>query len=85
MIISLYALSEDPNVDRFASELFLKNLYLDKTKLFNILEIKDQVAQQNYVLYTDDAINDILQNIQVDEDNSILINNPLLLSAVINC
>ena len=85
MIISLYALSEDPNVDRFASELFLKNLYLDKTRLFNILGIKNQVEQQNYMLYTDDAINDILQNIQVDEENSIFINDPSLLSAVINC
>ena len=85
MIISFYALSDDYEVDRFSSELFLKNIYLDKNKLFNFYGMKDHCMQQNYFLYTDDTINDILENIRIEDNSVIIIDNPLVLSSLINC
>ena len=85
MIISFYALSDDYNVDRFSSELFLKNIYLDKNKLFSFYGMKEHSMQQNYFLYTDDTINDILENIRVEDNSLIVIDNPMVLTALINC
>ena len=35
MIISFYSLADGNGIDRFSPELFVKNIYLDKNKLFN--------------------------------------------------
>lgn len=85
MIISFYALSNDDGNDRFSSELFLKNIYLDKNKLFNYYGMNEHTIQQNYFLYTDDAINDILENIRLEENSIIVIENPMVRDALINC
>ena len=84
MIISFYALSDDYEVDRFSSELFLKNIYLDKNKLFSFYGMNEHSLQQNYFLYTDEIVNDILSNITI-EDDQIIIENPMVLDALINC
>ena len=83
MIISLYALCDDIE-DKFSPELFLRNIYLDKTKLFKYYGINEHYSQQNYLLYLDDTINDILSDIFY-EDNKIIIGNPIISEALINC
>jgi hypothetical protein len=85
MIISLYCLSDNNDMDRFSSELFLKNLYLDKNKLFSFYGMNDHSLQQNYFLYTDDTINDILENIRIEDNSLIVIDNPMVQAALINC
>ena len=85
MIIAIYALSDDDNVDRFSSELFVKNIYLDKNKLFSFYGMNDHSSQQNYFLYTDDTINDILENIKLIDNSIIMINNPMVQASLINC
>ncbi len=85
MIISFYCLSEDSDMDRFSSELFLKNLYLDKNKLFSFYGMNEHSLQQNYFLYTDDTINDILENIRLENNSTIVIDNPMVQAALINC
>ena len=72
-------------MDYFSDYLFLKNLYFDKLKLFEYLGIDDEFDQQNYILYTNDALNSILENIVVNEDNSIEFIDPSLYSIFINC
>ena len=84
MIISFYALNDEYIDDKFNSDLFLKNVYLDKSKLFRYYGINEHSAQQNYLLYTDDTVNDILANIRF-ENNQIIIENPMVLDALINC
>jgi len=85
MIISFYSLSEDNKVDRFASELFLKNIYLDKNKLFSFYGMNEHSLQQNYFLYTDDTINDIFENIRLEDNSTIVLDNPMVQAALINC
>ena len=85
MIISFYSLSDDNKVDRFASELFLKNIYLDKNKLFAFYGMNEHSLQQNYFLYTDDTINDIFENIRLEDNSTIVLDNPMVQAALINC
>ena len=85
MIISFYALSENYDADRFSSDLFLKNIYLDKNKLFSFYGMNEHSLQQNYFLYTDDTINDILENIRLEDNSTIVIDNPMVQAALINC
>ena len=40
---------------------------------------------KNYFLYTDDAINDNLQNIRLEKNSTIIIDNPMVQAALINC
>ena len=84
MIISFYSLDDDYIDDKFNSDLFLKNIYLDKIKLFKYYGINGHSSQQNYFLYTDEIVNDILSNITI-EDDQIIIENPMVLDALINC
>ena len=70
MIISFYSLNEAYLDDKFNSDLFFKNIYLDKSKLFKY--------------YGDEIVNDILSNIRVENDE-IIIENPMVLDALINC
>ena len=85
MIISFYALSDDYEVDRFSSELFLKNIYLDKNKLFSFYGMNEHSLQQNYFLYTDETINDILENIRLVDNSVLIINNPMVQASLIYC
>ena len=84
MIISIYALAEDFEEDRFSPELFLKNIYLDKSKLFKFFGINEHSPQENYLLYTDEIVNDIMANIRFQNDQ-IIIENPVVLESLINC
>ena len=85
MIISFYSLSHGNSSDRFSPELFLKNIYLDKNKLFSFYGMNEHSLQQNYFLYTDDTINDILENIRLENNSTIIIDNPMVQAALINC
>ena len=85
MIISFYGLSDDYEVDRFSSELFIKNIYLDKNKLFSFYGMNEHSLQQNYFLYTDETINDILENIRVEDRSILIIGNPMVQAAFSNC
>ena len=84
MIISFYSLNEAYLDDKFNSDLFFKNIYLDKSKLFKYYGINEHSTQQNYLLYGDEIVNDILSNIRVENDE-IIIENPMVLDALINC
>ena len=84
MIISFYVLDDDYIDDKFNSDLFLQNIYLDKIKLFKYYKINEHSERQNYMLYTDDIVNDLLSNITI-EDDQIIIENPIILDALINC
>ena len=83
MIISIYALGQNDSFDRFSSKLFLKNIYLDKDKLFKFIGISN--SKDNYLLYTDNALNIILKNITVSNDRLIHFLDPMLYNAFINC
>ena len=85
MSISFYSLSHGNGPDRFSPELFVKNIYLDKNKLFSFYGMNEHSLQQNYFLYTDDTINDILENIRLENDSIIIIDNPMVQAALINC
>ena len=86
LIIKIFALPKfNGDMDYFSDYLFLKNLYFDKLKLFEYLGIDDEFDQQNYILYTNDALNSILENIVVHEDNTIEFIDPSLYSIFINC
>ena len=51
MIISIYALSENENLDRFSSKLFLRSIYLNKEKLYKFLGITNISEKNNYFLF----------------------------------
>jgi len=65
LLVSIYALPEsiyiESSNDYYSHDLFLKNLYFDKTKLFNYLGFMDGTQNDNYLLYTDEALNIILE------------------------
>ena len=84
MIISFYSLDDDYYDDRFNSDLFVKNIYLDKIKLFKYFGINEISEKKNFMLYTDDVVNDILSNIRI-ENEQIIVENPIVLDALINC
>ena len=84
MIISFYSLDDDYYDDRFNSDLFVKNIYLDKIKLFKYFGINEISEKRNFLLYTDDVVNDILSNIRI-ENEQIIVENPIVLDTLINC
>ena len=84
MIISFYSLDDDYYDDRFNSDLFVKNIYLDKIKLFKYFGINEISEKKNFLLYTDDVVNDILSNIRI-ENEEIIVENPIVLDSLINC
>ena len=85
MIISFYALADDYEFDRFSSELFVKNIYLDKNTLFSFYGMNEHSLQQNYFLYSDEVINDILENIRLANNSILIIENPIVQAALIKC
>ena len=85
MIISIYALAEDFEEDRFSPNLFLKNIYLNKNVLFNFYRLNEHSDQQNNFLYSDDTINDLLDKIYLEDNSTIVIENDLVKSAIIKC
>ena len=87
LLITIYALPKFKymNLDYFAKDLFLKNLYFDKTKILEYLGYDINKQQENYILYTDDALNFILQKIFVIHNKYIYFTDPTLYSISINC
>ena len=66
LIVKIYALPKYSGyIDYFSDYLFLKNIYFDKLKLFEYFGIEDEFEQQNYILYTDDALTELLDKIVV--------------------
>ena len=86
LIVKIYALPKYSGyIDYFSDDLFLKNIYFDKLKLFEYFGIEDEFEQQNYILYTDDALGDLLEKIVVIDNGIIQFTDPLLYSVFINC
>ena len=86
LLIKIYDLPKSPmDTNYFENYLFLKNICLDKNKLFEYLGIKDNYQKQNYILYTDEALNIILEKITVTNDKSIIFTDNSLYSIYINC
>ena len=86
LIVKIYALPKYSGyIDYFSDDLFLKNIYFDKLKLFEYFGIEDEFEQQNYFLYTDDALGELLEKIIVIDNSIIQFTDPLLYSVFINC
>ena len=86
LLISIYALPDSIYIDDFYShDLFLKNIYFDKSKLFNYLGFMEGTQNENYLLYTDEALNIILEKIVVIDNKFINFTDPLLYNVCINC
>ena len=87
LLISIYALPEyiDNKNDFYTHDLFLKSIYLDKTKLFNYLGFMDGTQNDNYLLYTDESLNIILQNITLVDNKYISFSDSRLYNICINC
>ena len=86
LIVKIYALPKYSGyIDYFSDDLFLKNIYFDKLKLFEYFGIEDEFEQQNYILYTDDALGELLEKIIVIDNGIIQFTDPLLYSVFINC
>ena len=86
LIVKIYALPKYSGyIDYFSDDLFLKNIYFDKLKLFEYFGIEDEFEQQNYFLYTDDALGELLEKIIVIDNGIIQFTDPLLYSVFINC
>ena len=86
LIVKIYALPKYSGyIDYFSDDLFLKNIYFDKLKLFEYFGIEDEFEQQNYILYTDDVLGDLLEKIVVIDNSIIQFTDPLLYSVFINC
>ena len=81
MLIAIYQLPEKKGEDRFTPDLYVSNLYFNKKLLFQFLGIRND--PQNYQLYTDEALNLILDKIELDENNKIYILDDKLNSALI--
>ena len=82
-IFDLPKSSEDTNY--FDNILFLKNIYFDKNKLLKYFGIEDIYQKKNYIFYTDEALNRILEKIIVTNDKSIIFSDKKLYSIYINC
>jgi hypothetical protein len=80
LLISIYDLPQDNEQDRFDPNLFICNMYLNKKNVFKFLQIKKN--QQNYQLYTDEALNLILEKIEL-ENGQVFILDGILNSALI--
>ena len=86
LIVKIYALPKYSGyIDYFSDYLFLKNIYFDKLKLFEYFGIEDEFEQQNYILFTDDALTELLDKIVVVDNSIIRFTDPLLYSVFINC
>ena len=89
LLISLYALPDsiyyEKNDDLYSHDLFLKNLYFNKTKLFNYLGFMDDSQNENYLLYTDESLNIILDKIVVYDNKYINFTDPQLYNICIKC
>ena len=86
LIVKIYALPKyNGDFDYFSDYLFLKNIYFDKFKLFEYFGIEDEIEQQNYILYTDSALEALLEKIIVIDNRIIQFTDPLLYSIYINC
>ena len=84
LIVKIYALPKYSGyIDYFSDYLFLKNIYFDKLKLFEYFGIEDEFEQQNYILYTDDALTELLDKIVVVDNSIIRFTDPLLYSVFI--
>ena len=86
LLISIYALPKFKYIelDYFSKDLFLKNIYLDKAKLFPYLGYDNKTQNENYILYTDDALNYLLQKVVVIHNKYIYFTDPTLYSISIN-
>ena len=86
LLISIYALPKFKyiDLDYFSKDLFLKNIYLDKAKLFPYLGYDKKAQNENYILYTDDALNYLLQKVIVIHNKYIYFTDPTLYSISIN-
>ena len=80
LLISIYDLPQDNEQDRFDPNLFICNMYLNKKNVFKFLQIKKN--QQNYQLYTDEALNLILEKIEL-ENGQVFILDGILNSSLI--
>ena len=88
LLISIYALPDSIYIDSndfYTHDLFLKNIYFDKSKLFNYLGFMEGTQNENYLLYTDEALNIILEKIIVIDNKYINFTDPLLYNVCINC
>ena len=87
LLISIYALPEyiDNKNDFYSHDLFLKSIYFDKTRLFNYLGFMDGTQNDNYLLYTDESLNIILQNITLVDNKYISFSDSRLYNICINC
>ena len=89
LLISIYALPDssyyEKNDELYSHDLFLKNLYFDKNKLFGYLGFMDGSQNDNYLLYTDEALNFILEKIVVYDNKYINFTDPLLYNIYIKC
>ena len=85
LIISFYSVDDDYDFedDKYSPDLFLKNFYLDKNRLFEYYGINESDPQSNKFLYLDTTINELLSGIKI-KNNNIIIENPLVLDALIN-
>ena len=86
LLISIYVLPKFKyiDLDYFSKDLFLKNIYLDKAKLFSYLGYDKNAQNENYVLYTDNALNYLLQKVVVIHNKYIYFTDPTLYSISIN-
>jgi hypothetical protein len=86
LIVKIYALPKySGDIDCFSDYLFLKNIYFDKIKLFEYFGIEDEFEQQNYILYTDDALSALLDKIIVIDNRIIQFTDDSLYDIYINC
>ena len=63
LLITLYEIENNPNIDRYASELLFGNVLLDKQKLGKYLKLKGNNI--NSLFYTDENLNIILGNLEI--------------------
>lgn len=82
-IITLYYKSPNKDEDMFSPHLFLKNLYFSKNGLFCYLNIESK-KQTNFLLYTDDNVNNILNEIKVDNKGRMMLVNDILINSLID-
>jgi len=86
LIVKIYALPKySGDIDCLSDYLFLKNIYFDKIKLFEYFGIEDEFEQQNYILYTDDALSALLDKIIVIDNRIIQFTDDSLYDVYINC
>lgn len=85
LLVKIYALPKYSGDEYFTSFLFLKNICFDKNKLFNYLGYTDKFQHQNYMLYTDEALAYLLENITLIDNKYITFTDNELYSIFINC